>query len=163
MASLSIDDEYTNDLPVANNSGFDQAYFLPAHAYKGNLQWAPRIRFHPTIMKPISKVIISTDGVKIYAEAIGDPSKPALVLIPGYSLSTIVFEKQFSDANLYKDVYLVRRLHSIMSVPLLTRDVHGRLDMTLEVMEGATSQIQRTPTPQRFIAMILWLFARNSV
>ena len=55
-----------------------------------------------------SKFVTSSDGSKIYAEAIGDPTKPALVLVPGYMLSTMVFDKQFEDKELQKELYLVR-------------------------------------------------------
>lgn len=34
----------------------------------------------------------SSDGCKIYAEAIGDPSRPHVVLLHGYSLSGATFD-----------------------------------------------------------------------
>ncbi len=59
-----------------------------------------------------SKFVTSSDGSKIYAEAVGDPTKPALVLVPGYMLSTMVFDKQFEDKELQKELYLVRGARS---------------------------------------------------
>ena len=53
--------------------------------------------------------VVSSDGGKIYAEAVGDPSKPAIVFIPGYSLPSLVFQKQFEDGDLLKEFYLVRK------------------------------------------------------
>ncbi|KAL1707992.1 Alpha/Beta hydrolase protein [Schizophyllum commune] len=52
----------------------------------------------------VSRYVTSSDGAQIYTEAYGDPSKPALILVAGYSLHSIVFEKQL---ELQKDLYLV--------------------------------------------------------
>ncbi|KAF5349835.1 hypothetical protein D9758_014013 [Tetrapyrgos nigripes] len=59
-------------------------------------------------MSITSKFVPSTDGSLVYAEAIGDPSKPALILVPGYTLSTQVFDKQFEDEELRRELYLIR-------------------------------------------------------
>ncbi|KAF9267040.1 alpha/beta-hydrolase [Marasmius fiardii PR-910] len=60
-------------------------------------------------MYPItSKTVTSSDGGSIYAEATGDPSKPALILIPGWTLPGFVFDKQFGDTELRKELYLIR-------------------------------------------------------
>ncbi|KAG7085479.1 hypothetical protein E1B28_003041 [Marasmius oreades] len=56
----------------------------------------------------VSKTVTSSDGGYIYAEAIGDPTKPALVLIPGWTLPGFVFDKQFEDIKLTKELYLIR-------------------------------------------------------
>ncbi|THU91361.1 alpha/beta-hydrolase [Dendrothele bispora CBS 962.96] len=55
-----------------------------------------------------SKFVPSSDGSLIYAEAVGDPNKPALVLVPGYTLSTQVFDKQFDDEEMRKELFLIR-------------------------------------------------------
>lgn len=52
------------------------------------------------------KFISSTDGAKIYAEAHGDPSNPALILTAGYGFNYLCFEKQLALAE---HVYLVRQ------------------------------------------------------
>ncbi|TFK49583.1 alpha/beta-hydrolase [Heliocybe sulcata] len=48
------------------------------------------------------------DGIKVYAEAIGDPGKPALVYIHGNSTSSGVWDHQFFDEELLKYFYQVR-------------------------------------------------------
>lgn len=53
----------------------------------------------------VSQYVTSSDGAQIYCEAYGNASKPALVVVAGYTLSLIVFvEKQL---ELQKDLHLV--------------------------------------------------------
>lgn len=59
---------------------------------------------------PITKVITSTDGVIIYSDAIGDPTKPSVVFIHGISLSGACFDNLFADKSLLDKFYLVPRL-----------------------------------------------------
>ena len=47
-----------------------------------------------TDSRMVYKYVTSSDGAQLYTEAYGDPTKPALVLVAGYSLHSIVFEKQ---------------------------------------------------------------------
>lgn len=54
------------------------------------------------------KVLHSTDGTVIYADAIGDPQNPSIVFVHGFALSGIVFDGLFSDPQLVKNIYLVR-------------------------------------------------------
>lgn len=61
----------------------------------------------PTTFPSDMVFVTSSDGARIYAEATGDPTKPALVLASGYTLSTVVFDKQFQDEELKKELYLV--------------------------------------------------------
>lgn len=55
-----------------------------------------------------SRILVSPDGTEVYADAIGDRSKPALVFIHGFSLSTVVFDDIFNDAVWASEAYLVR-------------------------------------------------------
>ncbi|KAL0568952.1 hypothetical protein V5O48_013020 [Marasmius crinis-equi] len=55
-----------------------------------------------------AKNVISSDGGTIYAESIGDPNKPAIIFIPGWTMASIVFDKQFEDEKLRKELYLIR-------------------------------------------------------
>lgn len=55
-----------------------------------------------------SKFVTSEDGTKIWTDAVGDPSKPSIVFIPGASSSALVFDRQFEDPELVKNLYLVR-------------------------------------------------------
>ncbi|KAF9263050.1 alpha/beta-hydrolase [Marasmius fiardii PR-910] len=68
-----------------------------------------------------SKTVTSEiDGIKIYAEAIGDPSKPAIVYIHGNSTSCGVWDHQFFDEKLGKQFYQVRfdlRGHGLSETP----------------------------------------------
>ena len=50
----------------------------------------------------------SKDGTTIYADAIGDPSKPSLVFVHGYALSGDVFNNIFAEPKYREDHYLVR-------------------------------------------------------
>ncbi|TFK38330.1 Alpha/Beta hydrolase protein [Crucibulum laeve] len=44
-----------------------------------------------------SKTLVSADGTKIYANCVGDPSKPAVIFIHGFCFSSVVFEPIFID------------------------------------------------------------------
>ncbi|KAL1744484.1 Alpha/Beta hydrolase protein [Schizophyllum fasciatum] len=72
----------------------------------------------------VSKYVTSSDGAQIYCEAYGDPSKPALILVAGYTMNTIAFEKQL---ELQKDLYLIlydMRGHGRSAMPE-TMDEHS--------------------------------------
>lgn len=60
-----------------------------------------------------SKFVTSKDGTKIWTDAVGDPSKPSVVFIPGASSTALVFDRQFEDPELAKNLHLVRHLLSI--------------------------------------------------
>lgn len=65
-----------------------------------------------TITKPFTSLrrlfVASEDGTKIYAEAIGDKRNTPVVFIHGFGGSVVHFNKQFEDAKLLKNLYLVR-------------------------------------------------------
>ncbi|EAU93639.1 hypothetical protein CC1G_02869 [Coprinopsis cinerea okayama7 len=75
----------------------------------------------------ISKTIPSLiDGVKIYAEAIGNPEHPAIVYIHGNSTSSGVWDNQFFDPRLSQHFYQIRfdlRGHGLSETP--GEDVEG--------------------------------------
>ncbi|TRM69000.1 Alpha/Beta hydrolase protein [Schizophyllum amplum] len=56
----------------------------------------------------VAKFVESSDGSKIYAEAVGDPSNPPLVFVPGYTISTMAFDKQFENETMREQLYMVR-------------------------------------------------------
>ncbi|KZV68761.1 alpha/beta-hydrolase [Peniophora sp. CONT] len=56
----------------------------------------------------VVKELTSKDGTVIYADAIGDPSKPHVVFVHGLSLSGAVFNDMFADARYNSEFYLVR-------------------------------------------------------
>jgi pimeloyl-ACP methyl ester carboxylesterase len=55
----------------------------------------------------IIKFVKSKDGLNIYAEAVGDPSKPHVVFVHGLGLSGIAWDAQFSNSQLIKRIYAV--------------------------------------------------------
>ncbi|EJD02657.1 alpha/beta-hydrolase [Fomitiporia mediterranea MF3/22] len=54
------------------------------------------------------KILVSSDGTKIYADASGDTSKPSIIFVHGLGLSGAVFDRIFSDKRYTEHFYLVR-------------------------------------------------------
>ncbi|KAJ6462081.1 Alpha/Beta hydrolase protein [Mycena sanguinolenta] len=54
------------------------------------------------------RLLTSADGTKIFAEARGDPSKPAIVFIHGFGFGAMAFNDIFNDPLWLNRVYLVR-------------------------------------------------------
>jgi len=75
---------------------------------------------------PVVKTVTSEiDGLNIYAEAIGDPTKPPVVFIHGNSTSSGVWDNQFLDKTLNTNFYLVRfdlRGHGLSGCPDLASE-----------------------------------------
>ncbi|KAJ7036860.1 alpha/beta-hydrolase [Mycena alexandri] len=57
-----------------------------------------------------TKILSSTDGTTIFAEATGDPGNLHLVLLSGLALSGCVFDDMCADQRLLELLYIVRRL-----------------------------------------------------
>ncbi|KAJ7083252.1 alpha/beta-hydrolase [Mycena epipterygia] len=55
-----------------------------------------------------TKILRSTDGTTLFAEATGDPRNPHVVLIAGLSLSGCVFDDMCADPRLLDTLYIVR-------------------------------------------------------
>ncbi|EJD03380.1 alpha/beta-hydrolase [Fomitiporia mediterranea MF3/22] len=98
---------------------------------------------------PSSKILVSSDGAKIYADASGDPSKPSIVFVHGQGLSGAVFDKIFSDKRYTENFYLVHLINVVYSqdtyhfVDLKVRydmRAHGRSDKPV-IKEGYTSKL----------------------
>ena len=53
------------------------------------------------------KFVRSKDGTQVWTHAAGNPTKPAVVFIPGFSCTALAFEKQFDDPKLLENLYLV--------------------------------------------------------
>ena len=53
--------------------------------------------------------VTSADGTQIWAEATGNPNKPAVVFIPGFSCTSLAFNKQWYDPFMNSNLYMVRR------------------------------------------------------
>jgi len=52
--------------------------------------------------------VSSADGTQIWAEATGNPKKPAVVFIPGFSCTSLAFVKQWSDPYMTSNLYMIR-------------------------------------------------------
>ncbi|KZO90312.1 alpha/beta-hydrolase [Calocera viscosa TUFC12733] len=77
----------------------------------------------------LSKIVYSADGTAIYAEALGDPTKPALIFIHGFSLSLKCFDGIFADPAWTDEAYLIRydtRGHGRSSMPELATAYESR-------------------------------------
>ncbi|KAF7361474.1 putative oxidoreductase ephD [Mycena sanguinolenta] len=59
-------------------------------------------------MSTVGQLLKSADGTDIYAEAVGDSFKPAVVFIHGFSMSSIAFNAIFADPKWIASLYLVR-------------------------------------------------------
>ena len=53
--------------------------------------------------------VTSADGTQIWAESTGDSTKPAVVFISGYTLSCLVFDKQWESSFMKKNLFMVRQ------------------------------------------------------
>jgi hypothetical protein len=95
-------------------------------------------------LSPTVKLLKSTDGTTIYADAVGNPANPSIVFTHGFALSAAVFNTLFENPRLLEKFYLVTP-HSLGArCLLLTLVFHSRYDMICVVMEGAENQ-----TPQK--------------
>ena len=64
--------------------------------------------------------VTSADGTKIWAEATGDPAKPAVVFIPGFSCTSLAFDKQWVNPFMKANLFMVRE-STLRSPSLLLR------------------------------------------
>ncbi|KAF7335095.1 putative oxidoreductase ephD [Mycena venus] len=54
------------------------------------------------------RFVTSADGTKIFAEARGNPSKPAIVFIHGFGIGAMAFNEIFDDPDWLSQAYMVR-------------------------------------------------------
>lgn len=52
--------------------------------------------------------VTSADGTQIWAEATGNPNRPAVVFIPGFSCTSLAFDKQWYNPFMTSSLYMVR-------------------------------------------------------
>lgn len=55
--------------------------------------------------------VTSVDGTQIWAESTGNPAKPAVVFIPGFSCSSLAFDKQWENSYMNANLFMVRKTH----------------------------------------------------
>jgi pimeloyl-ACP methyl ester carboxylesterase len=89
-----------------------------------------------TTFAPTCEYVTSADGTRIYSEAVGDPTKPAIVFIHGFQLSSVAFDPIFDDPKWTDKLYLVRWLCLYHLHPPTTP---GRSVTIHEGMEEVTS------------------------
>lgn len=56
--------------------------------------------------------VTSADGTQIWAESTGNPAKPAVVFIPGFSCTSLAFDKQWTNPFMQANLFMVRKLNS---------------------------------------------------
>ena len=106
--------------------------------------------------------VTSADGTKIWAESTGNPSKPAVVFIPGFSCSSLAFDKQWTNSFMKANLFMARNIHLSLSPSIMrlvtvessfsarSSDVflyfrYNRSDTTSVVRELATNHWSRLP------------------
>jgi len=96
--------------------------------------------------------VTSPDGTNIWAEATGNPNKPAVVFIPGFSCSSLAFNKQWSDPSMTENLYMVCQFQTVViECPHLT---FNRFVMMFEVRALATNLSPTPPTSPNPMLMI---------
>ena len=58
----------------------------------------------------VEKFVVSADGTRIFAGALGVPDKPALIFVHGFTLSGSIFDDLFARLESSKDYYLASLL-----------------------------------------------------
>ncbi|KAF9645207.1 alpha/beta-hydrolase [Thelephora ganbajun] len=66
------------------------------------------LAFVSLISSALAVYVTSADGTQIWAESTGDPTQPAVVFIPGFSCSSLAFEKQWGDPIMNSNLFMVR-------------------------------------------------------
>ena len=117
-------------------------------------------------MPSLGKFVQSKDGTQIWTHAAGDPTKPAIVFIPGFSCTALAFEKQFDDPKLLENLYLVSIRYPIHFVRSISHSLMRRSPFIRSVMipagrDRAVSLSRPTITTQRDTPMTLRLLLMN--
>jgi pimeloyl-ACP methyl ester carboxylesterase len=58
-------------------------------------------------IEAVETYVTSTDGVQIYATAVGNSLLPAIVLVHGFACSALIWANLFQNQDLLKSFYLV--------------------------------------------------------
>jgi len=98
--------------------------------------------------------VTSTDGLKIYADASGNTSKPALIFLHGFRLAGAVFDSIFANEDFAKNFHLVNSVVacSLCGYLIIYYRILDRFDMIFAARAGPTSlrapkDIRRICTP----------------
>jgi len=52
--------------------------------------------------------VTSADGTQIWAESTGNSAKPPVVFIPGFSCTSLAFDKQWGNSVMKNSLFMVR-------------------------------------------------------
>lgn len=82
-------------------------------------------------LRPHGRFARSKDGANIYTDAVGDPTKSALVFIHGVNFSTVVWDVVFNNPVYHDKFYMVRlsTLYHASKLAPLTCVLQVRYDM----------------------------------
>ena len=72
------------------------------------MRFAPLLALASLVASVVAVNVTSADGTNIWAESTGDPSKPAVVFIPGFSCTSLAFDKQWANPSLKSSLFMVR-------------------------------------------------------
>lgn len=113
-------------------------------------------------LKLASKKLVSSDGIEIYAESVGNPLKPHVVFVHGFTLSGAVFDRIFHDAEHQASYYLVRLYSGLVGVG---SQLHAllRYDMTCVGTAEAVSLMSARVMPQICMLPIMRLSRKSFV
>ena len=81
------------------------------------------------ISKLDARYLTSPDGTVIYADAIGNPSKPHIVFVHGLSLSGAVFDNVFTDTRYHSEFYMVSTVPRYIFLQAVILFLQVRYDM----------------------------------
>jgi len=76
------------------------------------MKFASLFAFVSLISSAMAVYVTSADGTQIWAESTGNPAKPAVVFIPGFSCTSLAFDKQWTNPFMQANLFMVRKLNS---------------------------------------------------
>ena len=72
------------------------------------MKFASLLAFISLATSAMAVNVTSADGTNIWAESTGNPHKPAVVFILGFSFTSLVFEKQWENPFMKANLFMVR-------------------------------------------------------
>ena len=75
------------------------------------MKFTPFLALVSLISSAAAAYVTSADGTNIRAESTGDPTKPAVVFIPGFSCTSLAFKKQWESPFMKANLFMVRKTH----------------------------------------------------
>ena len=75
------------------------------------MKFTSLLAFVSLISSTMAVNVTSADGTQIWAESTGNPAKPAVVFIPGFSCSSLAFDKQWENPYMNANLFMVRKTH----------------------------------------------------